>query len=79
MKRTSLLTGSTLLALTLGASSSVAAADTALTPADVIYHNACGASGVVGEAQLTNWNFAFDIAQGGEGPPPTNLPPAEVF
>lgn len=46
---------------------------------DVIYHNACGRSGVVGEAELTNWNFAFDIAQGNECPPPTNLPPAEVF
>ena len=46
---------------------------------DVIYHNACGKSGTVGEAELTNWNFAFDVAQGGSCPPPTNLPPAEVF
>jgi hypothetical protein len=46
---------------------------------DVIYHNACGASGVVGEAQLTNWNFAFDIAQSKECPPPTNLPDAQVY
>jgi hypothetical protein len=46
---------------------------------DVIYHNACGASGVVGEAELTNWNFAFDIAQGKECPPPTNLPEAQVY
>ncbi len=46
---------------------------------DVIYHNACGASGAVGEAQLTNWNFAFDIAQGKNCPPPTNLPNAEVY
>jgi len=46
---------------------------------DVIYHNACGQSGTVGEAELTNWNFAFDVAQGGTCPPPTNLPPAEIF
>lgn len=46
---------------------------------DVIYHNACGQSGVVGEGQLVNWNFAFDIAQGGECPPPSNLPSPEVF
>jgi hypothetical protein len=46
---------------------------------DVIYHNACGQSGAVGEAELTNWNFAFDVAQGKTCPPPSNLPPAEVF
>ncbi|MCP4447554.1 MAG: hypothetical protein GY811_19770 [Myxococcales bacterium] len=46
---------------------------------EVIYHNACGESGTVGEAQLTNWNFAFDVAQGGACPPPTNLPPSEIF
>lgn len=46
---------------------------------DVIYHNACGQSGVVGEAELTNWNFAFDVAQAKTCPPPSNLPPAEVF
>ncbi len=46
---------------------------------DVVYHNACGLSGVVGEAELTNWNFAFDVAQGPSCPPPTNLPPAEVY
>ncbi len=46
---------------------------------DVIYHNACGQSGVVGQAQLTNWNFAFDVAQGKTCPPPSNLPPAEIF
>jgi hypothetical protein len=46
---------------------------------DVKYHNECGVGGVVGQAVLTNWNFGFDIAQGEECPPPTNLPPAEVF
>ncbi len=46
---------------------------------NVIYHNSCGQSGVVGEAELVNWNFAFDIAQGGQCPPATNLPPAELF
>ncbi len=46
---------------------------------DVIYHNACGQSGIVGEGQLVNWNFAFDIAQGGECPPPSNLPSPELF
>ena len=46
---------------------------------DVIYHNACGQSGTVGEAELTNWNFAFDVAQGNTCPPPTNLPPAQLY
>jgi len=46
---------------------------------NVVYHNACGESGVVGEANLTNWNFGFDVAQAKTCPPPTNLLPAEVF
>ena len=31
---------------------------------DVIYHNACGASGVVGQSLLQDWAFAFDIGFG---------------
>lgn len=46
---------------------------------DVVFHNACGGSGVVGQAVVTDWKFGFDIATGPECPPPTNLPPAEVF
>ena len=45
----------------------------------IIYHNACGASGNVGDAVLTDWNWGFDIATGPECAPPTNLPPGEVF
>lgn len=46
---------------------------------DVTYHNVCGASGVIGQATLTNWNFGFDVAQAPDCPPPTNLPPAATF
>lgn len=46
---------------------------------NVVYHNACGGSGVVGQAVLTDWTFGFDIATGPACPPPTNLPPAAVF
>jgi hypothetical protein len=46
---------------------------------DIRYHNVCGASGVVGQATLTNWNFGFDVATGDACPPPSNLPPAESF
>jgi len=46
---------------------------------NVVFHNACGASGVVGQAVLTDWSFGFDIATGPTCPPPTNLPPAETF
>lgn len=46
---------------------------------DVIYHNACGQSGIVGKATLSNWNFAFDVTQDKVCAPATNLPPAEVF
>lgn len=46
---------------------------------DVIYHNECGASGVVGQAVLTNWNFGFEVATGEDCPPGTNLPPAQTW
>jgi len=46
---------------------------------NVVYHNACGGTGVVGQAVLTDWTFGFDIATGPACPPPTNLPPAETF
>ena len=46
---------------------------------NVVYHNACGGSGVVGQAVLTDWTFGFDIATGPSCPPPTNLPPADKF
>jgi hypothetical protein len=45
----------------------------------LVYHNACGASAQVGQAVLTDWNWSFDIATGRACPPPTNLPPAQVF
>ena len=45
----------------------------------VVYHSRCGVSAEVGEAVLTDWNWGFDIATGTDCPPPTNLPPAEVF
>lgn len=41
---------------------------------DVIYHNACGATGVVGQTVLTDWSWGFDIATGPDCPPETNLP-----
>ena len=41
---------------------------------DVIYHNACGATGVVGQTVLTDWGWGFDIATGPDCPPKTNLP-----
>ncbi len=46
---------------------------------DIMYHNACGASGIVGQAVLKDWNFSFDVASGPECPPETELPPAESF
>jgi len=46
---------------------------------ELTYHSVCGASGVIGEAVLTDWEWGFDVAQGPECPPPTNLPPAESF
>lgn len=39
----------------------------------VVYHNACGVSGAVGEAVLTNWSFGFDLAQGPQCRPETKL------
>jgi len=46
---------------------------------DLIFHNACGKTGVVGKAVLTDWNWGFDIATGPTCPPPTNLPGPQVF
>jgi len=46
---------------------------------DLVFHNACGQSAVVGKAVLTDWNWGFDIATGPTCPPPTNLPGPAVF
>ena len=46
---------------------------------DVVYHNACGSSGVVGSAVMTDWGWGFDVAQGETCPPSTTLPPAQLF
>jgi hypothetical protein len=46
---------------------------------DLVFHNACGQSAVVGTAVLTDWNWGFDIATGPACPPPTNLPGPQVF
>ena len=46
---------------------------------DLVFHNACGQSAVVGQAVLTDWNWGFDIATGPNCPPPTNLPGPQVF
>ena len=46
---------------------------------DLVFHNACGQSAVVGKAVLTDWNWGFDIATGQTCPPPTNLPGPQVF
>jgi hypothetical protein len=46
---------------------------------DVVYHNACGASAVVGTAVLEDWGWGFDVATGPECAPPSNLPSAATF
>jgi len=40
---------------------------------DVIYTNACGRSGVIGQTLLTDWNFGFDIATGDSCDTPSSL------
>ncbi len=46
---------------------------------NILYHNACGVAAPIGTATMTDWNFGFDVATGTECPPPTNLPPAQLF
>lgn len=49
----------------------------------IIHRAACGDTSVVGDARVTDWNWAPDLAvtQNGICPPapPSNLPPAQVF
>jgi hypothetical protein len=48
----------------------------------IIFHSPCGPSAEVGKAVLTDWNWGFDIAHGPQSdgcPPPTTLPPAQMF
>jgi hypothetical protein len=45
----------------------------------LVLHTACGRHGQIGEAVLTDWNYGVDIAVGPTCPPPTNLPPAQMF
>lgn len=40
---------------------------------DVVYTNACGARGVIGQTLLTDWNFGFDIASGPSCETPSDL------
>lgn len=40
---------------------------------DVIYTNACGRSGIIGQTLLTDWNFGFDIATGESCDTPSSL------
>lgn len=47
----------------------------------VIFHSACGASGPIGDAVLTDWKWNFSVNSGPtcEPPPATTLPPAQKF
>jgi hypothetical protein len=46
---------------------------------DVVYHNGCGASGVVGQAIVDDYGWTFDVATGQECPPLSNFPPGQRF
>ena len=45
----------------------------------LVGYTACGEAHELGEAILTNWVWAADLARGPTCPPQTNLPPAEKF
>jgi len=49
----------------------------------IVQRDACGAEQVIGEARVTDWNWAPDLAITTNGTcppaPPSNLPPAQVF
>jgi hypothetical protein len=45
----------------------------------IMYTNSCGVQAEIAKVVLTDWTWGFDIATGPGCPPPTNLPPGQVF